>query len=70
MILQPPDFFALYATDRRQREAVAASERLWRNVIGRAFPSSVPPRTVTSPAAVHTLRPASSHAGSHCRHAA
>lgn len=66
MIPRPPDFFALFETDRRQREATAAAERLRRNVIGQASPASVPLRTVSSPAVVHTLRPASSH----CRHAA
>lgn len=68
MIPQPPDFFALFETDRRRREATAAAERVRRDVIGRVFPASVPPRTVTSPAAVRTLRPAGSHTD--CRHAA
>lgn len=63
MIAPTPDFFELFSIDHRQREAVAAAERLRR----RRSPASVPPRTVTPPAAVHALRPAT---GSHCRHAA
>jgi hypothetical protein len=66
MIPQTPDFLQLFETDHRRREDVAAAERLRRFVVGRVFPASVPPRTVTSPAAVHELRPASSH----CREAA
>ena len=79
MIPQPTDFLDLFSTDRRQREDIAAAERLrspglvrtgaaaiLRSLADRLVPASVPPRTVSSPAAVHPLRPASSR----CRPAA
>jgi hypothetical protein len=79
MIPQPSEFLDLFSADRRRREAAAAAERqrdpgtlraatasALRAFADRLAPASVPPRTVTSPAAAHPLRPASSH----CRHAA
>lgn len=79
MIPEPADFLSQFAVESRQREAAAAAERLrgpgslrggaaaaLRGIADRLAPASVPPRTVTSPAAAHQLRPASSH----CRPAA
>lgn len=79
MIPQPSEFLELFAADRHRREAAAAAGALrgpgtlrahsasaLRALADRLAPASVPPRTVTSPAAVHTLQPASSH----CRPAA
>lgn len=80
MIPQPSEFLELFAADRRRREAVAAAElhrvagplragaaSALRGLADRLAPASVPPRTVTSPAAAHPLRPAGS---SRCRPAA
>lgn len=67
MIPPTPDFFEQFTTDHRRREAAATAERLRRFVVGRVIPTSVPPRTVATPAAVHVLRPARSR---DCRHAA
>jgi hypothetical protein len=79
MIPQPTDFLDLFSTDRRLREDTAAAERLrspglvrasaaaaLRGLADRLVPASVPPRTVSSPAAAHPLRPVSSR----CRPAA
>ena len=73
MIPQPPEFLDLFSTDQHGREAVAAAERLrgpgivraraasaLRGLADRLAPASVPPRTVSSPVAVHRTRPASS----------
>jgi len=69
MIPQPPEFFDLFSTDQRRREAVATAERLrgpgslrmgaasaLRGLADRLAPASVPPRTASVPAA-HSLRP-------------
>jgi hypothetical protein len=79
MIPQPPEFLDIFSTDHDRREAVAAAERLrgpgglrthaastLRALADRLAPASVPPRTVSSPAAVAKPRPASSR----CQHAA
>ena len=73
MFPQPPEFFDLYTTDRRHREAVAAAERLrgpgafrtraasaLRTTADHLAPPSAPPRTATSVPAPHSLRPARS----------
>ena len=69
MMPQPPEFFDLYSTDRRRREADAAAERLrgpgslrtrtaslLRATADQLAPVSVPPRTASVPA-VHSVRP-------------
>ena len=53
MIPEPAEFFAQFAADHREREAIAAAERL------RRTKTSVPPRTASTPA-VAQLRPAHS----------
>jgi len=69
MIPQPPEFFDLFATDRRRREAVAAAERqrgpgslrtgaasalrAWADHLS---PLPAPPRAASVPAA-HGVRP-------------
>ncbi len=78
MIPHLPEFFDLYSTDHRRREAVAAAERLrgpgrvragaasaLRGLADRLAPVSVPPRTA-SVSAVAGPRPARSR----CQHAA
>ena len=72
MIPQPPEFFDLFSTDHRQRETVAAAERLrgpgrlrtrvaslLRATADHLAPMSVPPRTAGVPAS-HSVRPARS----------
>jgi hypothetical protein len=72
MIPQPPEFFALYSTDHRRREDVAAAERLrgpgglrtgaaslLRATADHLAPPSAPPRT-TSVSAPPSLGPARS----------
>jgi hypothetical protein len=79
MIPQPPEFFALFSTDRRGREAVATAERLrapgmfragaafaLRGLADRLSPLPAPPRAAGSPVAVSKPRPVSSR----CQHAA
>jgi hypothetical protein len=69
MIPQPPEFFALHATDHRRREDIAAAERLrgpgalrertastLRALADHLAPVSAPPRTAGVPAAAN-LRP-------------
>jgi hypothetical protein len=69
MMPQPPEFFALFSTDHRRLEAVAAAERLrgpgslrtraaslLRSTADHLAPASVPPRTASVPAA-RTPRP-------------
>jgi hypothetical protein len=76
MIPQPPEFFDLYSTDHRRREAAAVAERLrgpgllrtraasaLRGLADHLAPVSVPPRTASVPA-VATPRPARSR----CQH--
>ena len=73
MIPQPPEFLDAFSTDRRQREAVAAAERLrspgilraraastLRGLADRLAPASVLPQPASSPAAVPGARPAGS----------
>jgi hypothetical protein len=73
MFPQPPEFLDLFSTDQRSRQAAAEAERLrgpgivraraasaLRGLADRLAPASVPPRTVSSPAAVPRPRPASS----------
>jgi hypothetical protein len=72
MMPQPPEFFDLFSTDQRRREAVAAAERLrgpgslrtgaasaLRGLADHLAPVSAPPRTAGVPA-VASLRPARS----------
>jgi hypothetical protein len=79
MIPQPPEFLDFFSTDHRQREAVAAAERLrgpgtfrtgaalaLRGLADRLSPPSAPPRAASSPVAVSKPRPVSSR----CQHAA
>ena len=69
MIPQPPEFFDLFSTDRRGREAVAAAERLrgpgslrtgaasaLRAVADHLSPLPAPPRATSVPVA-HSVRP-------------
>jgi hypothetical protein len=69
MIPQPPEFFDLYSTDRRHREAVAAAERLrgpgsirvgtasfLRGLADHLSPLPAPPRAAGVPVA-HSVRP-------------
>jgi hypothetical protein len=69
MIPQPPEFFDLFATDRRGREAVAAAERLrrpgslrtgtasaLRALADHLSPLPAPPRAASVPVA-HRVRP-------------
>ena len=69
MIPQPPEFFDLYATDRREREAVASAERLrgpgslrtgaasaLRGLADHLSPLPAPPRAASVPVA-HSVRP-------------
>jgi len=72
MIPQPPEFFDLYSTDHRRREAVAAAERLrgpgalrvrsastLRALADHLSPLPAPPRAASVPA-VRSVRPARS----------
>ena len=72
MIPQPPEFFDLFSTDHRLREAVATAERLrgpgalrtrtasvLRATADHIAPPSAPPRTASVPAP-RSLRPARS----------
>ena len=78
MIPQPPEFFDLFSTDQRRREAVAAAERLrgpgslrtgaasaLRGLADLLSPLPAPPRAASVPAAP-SVRPARSR----CQHAA
>ena len=78
MIPQPPDFFDLFATDHRGREAAAAAERLrgpgsvrtgaasaLRAVADHLSPLPAPPRAASVPVA-RSVRPVRSR----CQHAA
>jgi hypothetical protein len=69
MIPQPPEFFPLFSTDRRQREAVATAERLrvpgsfrtgaaaaLRSLADHLSPLPAPPRAASVPVA-HSVRP-------------
>jgi hypothetical protein len=69
MIPQPPEFFDLYSTNRRQLEAAAAAERLsgpgtfrslaasaLRGLADQLSPLPAPPRAASVPAA-HSVRP-------------
>jgi hypothetical protein len=69
MIPQPPEFFALFSTDQRRREAVATAERLrrpgslrtgaasaLRGLADHLSPLPAPPRAASVPAA-HSVRP-------------
>jgi hypothetical protein len=69
MIPQPPEFFDLFSTEHRRREAVATAERLrgprslrlaaaslLRGLADQLSPPSAPPRTASVPA-VHSVRP-------------
>jgi hypothetical protein len=69
MIPQPPEFFDLFSTDRRQLEAAAAAERLsgpgmfrtraasvLRGLADQLSPLPAPPRAASVPAA-HSARP-------------
>jgi len=69
MMPQPPEFFHLFSTDQRRREAVATAERLrgpgtlrkgtasaLRALADHLAPVSAPPRTAGVPA-VANLRP-------------
>ena len=64
MMPQPPEFFDLFATERRRREAVAAAERLrgpgglrlrtaslLRGLADQLSPLPAPPRAASAPAA-------------------
>ena len=72
MMPPPPDFFDLFSTDHRRREAVAAAERLrspgslrtgaasmLRGLADHLSPLPAPPRAASVPAAQH-VRPARS----------
>jgi hypothetical protein len=78
MIPQPPEFFPLFSTDQRGREAVAAAERLrspgrfrtrtasaLRLLADHLSPLPAPPRAASVPA-VRRVRPVRSR----CQHAA
>jgi len=69
MMPQPPEFFDLFSTDRRQLEAAAAAERLngpgtfrtltasvLRGLADQLSPLTAPPRAASVPAA-HSVRP-------------
>lgn len=69
MIPQPPEFFPLFSTDQRRREAVAAAERLrrpgslragaasaLRGLADHLSPLPAPPRAASVPVA-HSVRP-------------
>ena len=69
MLPQPPEFFDLFSTDRRQREVVAAAERvrgpgslrlqaasLLRGLADQLSPLPAPPRAASVPA-THSVRP-------------
>jgi hypothetical protein len=69
MIPQPPEFFPLFSTDQRRREAVATAERLrgsgslrtgvasaLRSLADHLSPLPAPPRAASAPAA-HSVRP-------------
>ena len=69
MIPQPPEFFDLYSTDHRRREALAAAERVrgpgtlrahaasfLRGLADQLSPLPAPPRAASVPAA-HSVRP-------------
>jgi hypothetical protein len=72
MMTQPPEFFDLFSTDKRHREAVAAAERLrgpgafrtrtasaLRGLADHLSPLPAPPRAASVPAP-RSLRPARS----------
>jgi hypothetical protein len=78
MIPQPPEFFPLFSTDRRRREAVATAERFrgpgslrsgaasaLRGLADLLSPLPAPPRAASVPA-VRSVRPVRSR----CHHAA
>ena len=69
MMPQPPEFFDLFSTDHRRREAVAAAERLrgtgslrvraasvLRGLADHLSPLPAPPRAASVPVA-HSVRP-------------
>lgn len=69
MIPQPPEFFDLYSTDHRRREALAAAEHVrgpgairvrtasfLRGLADQLSPLPAPPRAASVPAA-HSVRP-------------